>query len=111
MNWESSPESGCVGLTRCVGTVATRTPGRTGLASILEQRRSSDVLIPQPAPTQAFSRSPPICKHLRLRSTTARRLTLAIAAEEEHEGTVEERGLEEITEEEGELHQSGIDEG
>jgi hypothetical protein len=56
----------------------------------------------------AFSRSSPICKHLRLRSTAARRLTLAIAAEEEHEGPVEERGLEEITEEEGELHQSDM---
>jgi hypothetical protein len=112
MNWESSPESGCVGQPGCVGTVATRTPDHTGLASILEQRRSSDVLIPQLALTQAFSRSPPICKHLRLRSNTAHRLTLAIAAEEEHEVPVEERGLKEIAEEEEEeeegLHQSGM---
>jgi hypothetical protein len=86
----------------------TRTPGRTGLASILEQRRSSDVLIPQSVSRQKLSRSPPISKLLRLRSTAARRLTLAIAAEEEHEVPVEERGLEEIVEEEDDLHQSGM---
>jgi hypothetical protein len=52
--------------------------------------------------------SPPISKFLKLRSTAARRLTLAIVAEEEHEESMEERGPEEISEGEGELHQSGM---
>jgi hypothetical protein len=34
MNWESSPESDYVGQPGWVDTVATRTPGRTGLASM-----------------------------------------------------------------------------
>jgi hypothetical protein len=45
VNWESSPELDCVGRSERSGTVATRTSGHTRLASILEQDKSSDVLI------------------------------------------------------------------
>jgi hypothetical protein len=108
VNWESSPELDCVGRSERSGTVATRTSGRTGLASILEQDKSSDVLIPQSVSRQPLPWSPPISKFLKLRSTAARRLTLAITEGEEHEESMGARGLEEISEGEGELCQSGM---
>jgi hypothetical protein len=75
---------------------------------ILEQERSSDVLISQPVSRQSLPRSPPISKFLKLGFTAACHLTLAITAEEEHEVPMDERRLEEISEGEGELHQSGM---
>jgi hypothetical protein len=85
MIWESSPESERVGPPGRTGTVATRTLGRTGLASILGRQDFPGVLISQTTSSPALSRSPPITKLIKIRSAAARRLTLAIASEGEHE--------------------------
>jgi hypothetical protein len=106
--WESPPESECVGLPECTGTIATRTLGRIGLASILKQERFPGVLIPQPASTPALSRSLPISKLFKLRSTAAHHLTLAIGSEGEHEVLMANGELAGIAEEEEDLHQSGM---
>jgi hypothetical protein len=106
--WESSPESERVEPPRRTGTVATRPLGRIGPASILKRQEFSGVLIPQASSSPTLSRSPPITKHIKLRSTAARRLTLAVASEKEHEVQMATRELAGITEEEGELHQSGM---
>jgi hypothetical protein len=108
MIWESSPESERVGPPGRTGTVATRTLGRTGLASILGRQEFPGILISQLASSPALSRSPPIAKLVKLRSAAARRLTLAIASKEEHEVQMADGGLAGIAEEEGELHQSGM---
>jgi hypothetical protein len=106
MIWESSPEAEHVGPPGRTGTVATRSLGRTGLASILGREGFPGVLIAHASSSPALSRSPPITKLIKLRSPAARRLTLAIASEEEHEVEMAEGELAGIAEEEGELHQS-----